>query len=105
MVYDHRKIKEIREVVASQANEHKQSKIRQLVLQSLTTRIRTSFVFPLAEFERVFGYLWGQEIENKASLTPDQLVFWDMYKQVRKAIFDNGNAQIRASETEINCLV
>lgn len=73
---------------------------RELLLNSIKkiteTRIRTSFIFPVAELERLFGFLWGHEISDKSSLTPDQLRWLEVYKEFRKNTFDNGNSQIRS---------
>lgn len=72
--------------------------------ESMTTHIRTSFIFPLAEIERIFGFLWGEEVEDKNQLTPEQYKWYKVYKQLRKSILDNGNNQIRFTEQEINKL-
>lgn len=70
----------------------------------VSTHIRTSFIFALAEFERIFGDLWGHEIEDKNDLTREEYNFYKKYRELRKAVLDNGNNQIRLAETEIDRL-
>ena len=74
----------------------------ELLRRSIETKIRTSFIFPLAEFERVFGYLWGHDIQDKSTLTENQLQFLQIYQEVRKAILDNGNVNIRSAVSELS---
>lgn len=61
------------------------------------TRIRTSFIFAIAEFERVFGYLWNHENED-AELSDEEYEWYEKYMKFRKAVLDNGNYQIRCVE-------
>lgn len=105
MIYEHEQIREIQSTIVGQAETTRRVKLQKILEQTISTRIRTSFVFPIAEFERVFGYLWGHEVQDKTLLTQDQILFWGMYKEIRKSIFDNGNAQIRAIVNELNCLI
>ena len=72
------------------------------LVNSTSTKIRTSFIFALAEFERVFGHLWGHEIEDDDDLTDEQYQMYEMYMMVRKNILDNGNTQIRAMKNDLN---
>lgn len=56
--------------------------------------LKTSFIFPIAEFERVFGYIWGDG-KNASELTESEVRFKQMFEVMRKNILDNGNNQIR----------
>mgnify|MGYP001604612655 FL=1 len=61
-------------------------------------RLMTAFIYALAEYERVFGHLWGEQLAEEAKLTPEQEKFLNMFEEARKNILDNGNKQIRIFE-------
>lgn len=63
----------------------------------IKTRIRTAFIFAIAEFEREFGYLWNHENENE-DLSDEEYEWYEKYLKFRKAVLDNGNYQIRCIE-------
>jgi hypothetical protein len=48
----------------------------------------------LHEFEKVFGYLWGQN-KNDDFLTESEEDFRDRWEEVRNQILNNGNNQLR----------
>ncbi len=65
-------------------------------------KFRTCFIFPIAEFETVFGLaLWGHGLPDD-QLTDEQRVNRDRWEQVRTAILNNGNTQKRALEAELD---
>lgn len=67
----------------------------------LKTKIKTAFIFPLAQFEHRFGRLWGEHLADGEELTDEQARYDDFYQMVRKDILDNGNNQIRNMELEL----
>lgn len=93
---------DIRKEANAHALERSRVQHHELLRRSIETKIRTSFIFPLAEFERVFGYLWGHDKLDKSTLTENELAFLQIYQDVRKNIFDNGNTQLRAATNELN---
>lgn len=65
-------------------------------------KFRTCFIFPIAEFEKVFGLeLWGHGLPEE-SLTPGQRANRERWEQVRTAILNNGNIQSRALQAELD---
>lgn len=63
------------------------------------TRIRTSFIGALDQFEKTFGYLWG-EGKDENSLTEQEQEFYEMFLQMRSRILRLGNDQIRVFRYE-----
>ena len=55
----------------------------------------------LSEFEKAFGELWGQDIDDK-DRTEEQREWLKKWLLVRSAILSNGNQQSRASMDEIS---
>ena len=70
-------------------------KKRDQLRQDIEKCLKTTFIFALAEAERVFGHLWNNEEEDEAKLTPEQKVFDEKYEMYRKNVLDNGNKQLR----------
>jgi hypothetical protein len=62
--------------------------------QILTKRFQTTMIGSLFEFEKAFGYLWGQD-KNEDDLTDAELDFLDKWDFVRNQILNNGNSQLR----------
>lgn len=64
-------------------------------------KFQTCFVFPIAEFENVFGQkLMGIGLPE-SELTDEQKENMAKWNQLRKSILDNGNNQLRATLREI----
>jgi len=71
-------------------------------LKAITDRkFNTCFIFPLSEFETVFGSMWGHGLEDE-ELTSEQKMNRAKWDQVRMNILNKGNAQRRALQTEID---
>lgn len=65
-------------------------------------KFRTCFIFPIAEFETVFGLsLWGHGLPED-QLTDEQRANRSRWEQVRTAILNNGNTQARALQAELD---
>lgn len=73
--------------------------IKQQKINNLTKRIRTSFIFALAETERKFGHLWNDR-ETKQGRE-----YYADYQEYRKAVLDNGNNQIRLLEQDLGRII
>lgn len=67
----------------------------------LTKRFQTTMIGALFEFEKAFGYLWGQDKEEN-DLTDKELDFSDRWEAVRHQILNNGNNQLRKAIADIN---
>jgi hypothetical protein len=71
---------------------------RRMVIGAITSKVRTSFIYCLAEFEKDFGYMWGKDCEELSQEQAENLKF---FQELRKRILDNGNNQIRKIEKEL----
>lgn len=66
----------------------------------LTKRFQTTMIGALFEFEKAFGYLWGQDKEE-SDLTDRELDFSDRWDAVRNQILNNGNNQLRKAIADL----
>lgn len=69
----------------------------------LTKRFQTTMIGALFEFEKAFGYLWGQD-KDESDLTDRDLDFLDKWDVVRNQILNNGNSQLRKAISDLNNL-
>lgn len=67
----------------------------------LVKRFQTTMIGALFEFEKSFGYLWGQE-KNPDFLTETEDKFRDRWERVRNQILNNGNNQLRKCLTDLD---
>lgn len=67
----------------------------------LTKRFQTTMIGALFEFEKTFGYLWGQDKDEK-DLTDRELDFLDRWDLVRNQILNNGNNQLRKAIADLS---
>jgi hypothetical protein len=67
----------------------------------LTKRFQTTMIGSLFEFEKAFGYLWGQDKEEQ-DLTDRELEFLDRWDSVRNQILNNGNNQLRKAISDLD---
>lgn len=70
------------------------------IIGSVTSKTRTSFIYCLAEFEELFGFMWGHG-EKEENLEEEQRINRKFYEELRNKILDNGNNQIRKIEKEL----
>ena len=68
--------------------------------QKCITKIKTSFIGAISEFEQSFGLLWGDN-KSEEELTDNQRKWLKLWKSVRGKILSNGNNQIRTLEKEL----
>lgn len=67
----------------------------------ISTKIQTTMIFPLSQYESAFGHLWGHgKPEDK--LNDDEKMFRTKWNEVRNNILNNGNQQKRNANTEID---
>jgi hypothetical protein len=67
----------------------------------LGKRFQTTMIGALFEFEKTFGYLWGQD-KNEEDLTDNELDFLDRWDFVRNQILNNGNNQLRKAISDLD---
>lgn len=64
----------------------------------IETKIKTSFIGAISQFEEDFGFLWGHGEEE---LEEDQRIMKEIWDKTRTSILNNGNNQIRGASNEI----
>jgi hypothetical protein len=64
------------------------------IKELLKKRFQTTMIGAIFEFEKTFGYLWGQD-KNPDFLTDMEEDFRDRWESVRNQILNNGNSQLR----------
>lgn len=67
----------------------------------LTKRFQTTMIGALFEFEKAFGYLWGQN-KDEQDLTDRELDFLEIWDRTRNQILNNGNNQLRKAIADFN---
>lgn len=72
-----------------------------IVFEIAKKRIKSSFIFPIAKLEEIFGEMWGEFKEEDKDLTPEEQRMFEKFMEWRQAVLDYGNNQIRISENEI----
>lgn len=75
---------------------------RERLKRTSTKKFKTSFIFPISEFETAFGLeLWGHGLPED-QISSIQKANRKRWQQVRTNILNNGNIQRRAMEAEID---
>lgn len=82
---------------ARKARHQEDSKLR--LQKNVQTKIKTSFIGAIAQFEMTFGHLWGHG--QKEALTERQQDWLDAWNECRDAILTKGNNQVRGIESEL----
>jgi hypothetical protein len=75
-------------------------KSKQLLKAVIDKKLKTSFIFAIAQLEEKFGHLWDPQQEN--SEVEGSEYYADLFQQFRKAVLDNGNNQIRNMEKDLD---
>lgn len=72
-----------------------------LLQDIITKRLQTTMIGALYQFEQTFGYLWGQDKDEK-DITEQQFKFRLMWEDTRNQILNNGNNQLRKCMSDIS---
>jgi hypothetical protein len=67
----------------------------------ITKRFQTTMIGALSEFEKSFGYLWGQHKDENEPLTAQEDKFLDIWEETRNRVLNNGNNQLRKAVSEL----
>lgn len=67
----------------------------------LRKRFQTTMIGAIYEFEKMFGYLWGQN-KNPDFLSESEEDFRDRWESVRNQILNNGNNQLRKCLSDLD---
>lgn len=68
--------------------------------QNAETRIRTTMIGSISAVEEIFGFLWGQG--KQSALTDQESIMDQLRDELRTAILNLGNGQIRASRLDFD---
>lgn len=93
-------LRRIHNVIKKQNDEKYRNNSKKRLMENITRKFKTTMIGALSHFEKEFGHLWahGDPLEY---LTPDQKEWRDIWEDVRTAILNNGNNQLRATLDEI----
>lgn len=75
--------------------------VDQEIERIVETRIRTAFIFCLAELEEKLGHTWGENEDDGKELTAEQSANLELFESWRKSIMDFGHKQIRIAKAEV----
>jgi hypothetical protein len=64
-----------------------------IVSTASKTRMKSSFIYPIAKLEEIFGDLWGEYKDESIPLTPEEEAFEKKFLAWRKAVLDYGHSQ------------
>lgn len=78
--------------------QYKKNRSKEQLAKDTKKKFMTTMIGALARFEETFGDLWGQDEDRLTSEQRRNRVLWD---QVRKAILDNGNYQIKSFNEDL----
>lgn len=67
----------------------------------ISKKIETTFIGAVASFEKYFGFLWGQE-KDERDLTREEIQLDKLWEQCRNEILNKGNKNLRAAQDEIS---
>jgi hypothetical protein len=87
-------IRKMRERMEAEYNYQRSQKIKSNFIEKESTRMKTCFIFAIAEFEKLFGHLWDESKEDAEIEGPE--FYKKLFLELRKNVLDNGNNQIRA---------
>lgn len=79
---------------------YKEGSKRQL-MELVENNCKTIMIGALEEFEKEFGFLWGQD-QDKKSLTQEQIEFKKKYLKARNKVLTRGNNKIRGTISEMS---
>ena len=74
---------------------------KQRLTNIIKKKFNTTIIGSLAAFEEQFGDLWGHGLAIN-DLDEDQRYWRDIWMDTRAKVLDNGNTNLRASESEIS---
>lgn len=90
-----------RRKIEEQSRERFIEQSRQMLLQILEKKFRTTFIGAISAIEESpFGRLWGHGLRPEER-TENQRRWFDVWQQLRTKILNQGNNQLRAVQNEL----
>jgi len=90
----------LRKLAKAESRENFKYNSKERVKKIAGKKFNTCFIFPISEFENVFGELWGHGLLDN-QLNDQQKLNRKKWEQIRRNILDKGNLQRRAFESEL----
>lgn len=93
-------LRAIRDKIAKSNEEKYKQSSKDRLNKIAKTKITTTFIGAIEQFEQKFGFIWGHG-KHESDLTEEELVMREYWNECRKAIMDKGHEQIRGLAHEI----
>jgi hypothetical protein len=81
-------------------NSKYQDKSKKRLSNIISTKLKTSFIGAISACETNFGFLWGHGKPDE-ELNENELAMKEIWENTRASILDNGNSQLRATQSEL----
>lgn len=95
-----RQMSEYRDAGKATSQDNYKQQSRERLRKNIESKIRTTMIGALSHVEQVLGFLWGQG-KPKHTLTDEELSNEVLKEELRTAILNLGNNQIRAANSEL----
>lgn len=69
-------------------------KNKEELMRNIETRLKTTMIGGIAQFEKYFGYLWENDSMHREK-------YEDLWEEARNNILNNGNHQIRLAMRDL----
>jgi hypothetical protein len=96
---DFKSLKALKKKMQEESQQRYLDESKRRLSKIVETKLKTSFIGALSNFEQEFGFLWGHEQEG--DLTEEQEFMKEIWERTRTSVLNNGNNQIRAVKSEI----
>lgn len=81
--------------------EYSKEKFKERLKSIISKKIDTTMIYPLSQFEALFGELWGNQ-KDEELLTEQQKDYRIKWQKCRNNILNNGNRNKRNAQIEID---
>ncbi len=96
---DFKSLKALKKKMQEESQQRYLDESKRRLGKIVETKLKTSFIGALSQFEQEFGFLWGHE--QQGDLTDEQEFMKEIWERTRTSVLNNGNNQIRAVKSEI----
>ena len=94
-------MKKLHDTVKQQNEQVYKENSKRRLMSNVNKKFQTTMIGALAQFEDLFGDLWGVDKESEERTKRENDLF-DKWQIARTAILNNGNNQARAAMDEMN---
>ena len=85
--------KEFKNKKTTQRLDHLNQEANKALRDVCSKRFQTVFVGAVSKIESFFGPLWGNDDVSEDEMSPQQLIWYKKFLDLRDEIFDQGNDQ------------